>query len=192
METTSLEHNRKSYIDQEGNKCTSKAVKDVDLKEAFIRLYNDMVKDKGSFFRSFYNNVEKIIGKVSVSSDMDKLTTEISAVENDLRELVQMKIKHQIDDVFYNKEYQRITGELEALAEKKEALRDANLNQNRMQEKLNYIKNTIGGDNEPLQEFDDELFKALVEKVLVKDAKHVVFVFEDGLEFEVELGEGKE
>ncbi|MDD3137746.1 MAG: hypothetical protein PHX08_02085 [Lachnospiraceae bacterium] len=99
-----------------------------------------------------------------------------------------MKIRHQIDDIFYNKEYQRITSELEALAEQKEALRDANLNQNRMQEKLNYIKNTIGGKNEPLQEFDDELFKALVEKVLVKDAKNVVFVFEDGLEFEAELG----
>lgn len=182
----------KSYIDQEGNKCTSKAMKDVDLKEAFIRLYNDMVRDKGSFFRSFYNNVEKVIGKVSVSGDMDKLTAEIATVENDLSELVQLKIRHQIDDVFYNKEYQRITGELELLAEKKEVLRDANLNQNRMQEKLNYIKNTIGGNNEPLQEFDDELFKALVEKVLVKDEKNVVFVFEDGLEFEVELGNGKE
>ncbi|MPN05981.1 hypothetical protein SDC9_153235 [bioreactor metagenome] len=167
-------------------------MKDVDLKEAFIRLYNDMVRDKGSFFRSFYNNVEKVIGKVSVSGDMDKLTAEIATVENDLSELVQLKIRHQIDDVFYNKEYQRITGELELLAEKKEVLRDANLNQNRMQEKLNYIKNTIGGNNEPLQEFDDELFKALVEKVLVKDEKNVVFVFEDGLEFEVELGNGKE
>ncbi|MDD3322184.1 MAG: hypothetical protein PHS59_12155 [Paludibacter sp.] len=163
----------------------------MDLKEAFIRLYNDMVKDKGSFFRSFYNNVEKVIGKASVTGDMDKLTTEIATFESDLSELVQLKIRHQIDDVFYNKEYLRITGELDVLAEKKEALRDANLNQNRMQEKLNYIKNTIGGNNEPLQEFDDELFKALVERVLVKDAKHVVVVFEDGLEFEAELVKGK-
>ena len=38
-----------------------------------------------------------------------------------------------------------------------------------------------------MQEFDDELFKTLVEKVLVKDAKHVVFIFEDGLGFEGEL-----
>lgn len=42
-------------------------------------------------------------------------------------------------------------------------------------------------DRSSLQEFDDELFKTLVEKVLVKDAKHVVFVFEDGLEFETVL-----
>jgi hypothetical protein len=45
-----------------------------------------------------------------------------------------------------------------------------------MQEKLDYIKKTICGSTESLQEFDDELFKTLVEKVLVKDAKHVVFV----------------
>jgi hypothetical protein len=60
-----------------------------------------------------------------------------------------------------------------------------------MQEKLDYIKKTIGGNTESLQEFDDELFKTLVEKVLVKDAKHVVFVFEDGLEFEAVLGKVK-
>ncbi|WP_312046501.1 hypothetical protein [Anaerotignum sp.] len=176
----------KSYIDQEGNKCTSKAIKEVDLKEAFIRLYNDMVKDKGSFFRSFYNNVDKVIGKASITGDIDKLTAEIATVENDLSELVQLKIRHQIDDVFYNKEYQRIMGELEVLAANKESLREVNLNQDRMQKKLNYIKITIGWNNEPLQEFDDELFKALV-----KDAKNVVFIFEDGLEFEAELGKGR-
>lgn len=37
-------------------------------------------------------------------------------------------------------------------------LREVNLNHNKMQEKLDYIKKTIGGNTEPLQEFDDELF----------------------------------
>lgn len=76
---------------------------------------------------------------------------------------------------------------MDSLSEKKVGLREINLNQNKMQEKLDYIKKTIGGNTEPLQEFDDVLFKTLVDKVLVKDAKHEVFVFEDGLEFEVEL-----
>lgn len=169
------------------NRCPSKAIKDVELKQAFIRLYNNMVKDKGSFFRSFYNNVEKVIGKNSVSTNIDKLTADINTFENDLSELIQLKIRHQIDDIFYNKEYQRIRSELDDLSEKKESLREVSLNQNKMQEKLDYIKKTISGNTEPLQEFDDELFKTLVEKVLVKDAKHVVFVFEDGLEFEAVL-----
>ncbi|WP_176494754.1 hypothetical protein [Anaerocolumna aminovalerica] len=150
-----------------------------------------MVKDKGSFFRGFYNNVEKVIGKNSVSTDIEKLTSDINTFENDLSELIQLKIRHQIDDSFYNKEYKRIRAELDTLSEKKESLREVNLNQNKMQEKLDYIKKIIGGNTEPLQEFDDKLFKTLVEKVLVKDAKHVVFVFEDGLEFEAVLEKAK-
>jgi DNA invertase Pin-like site-specific DNA recombinase len=177
----------KSYIDHDGNRCPSKAIKDVELKEAFIRLYSNMVKDKGSFFRNFYTNVEKVIEKKSISTNIDKLTADINTYENDLSELIQLKIRHQIDDIFYNKEYQRIRSDLDELSEKKESLREVSLNQNKMQEKLDYIKKTIGGNTEPLQEFDDELFKTLVEKVLVKDAKHVVFVFEDGLEFKAEL-----
>jgi len=149
----------KSYIDHDGNRCPSKAIKDVELKLAFIRLYNNMVKDKGPFFRGFYNNVEKVIGKKSVTTDIDKLNMEINTFENDLSELIQLKIRHQIDDIFYNREYQRITNELDVLAEKKEGLRDVNLNQNKMQEKLDYIKKTIGGNTEPLQEFDDEIIQ---------------------------------
>ena len=113
----------KSYIDNDGNRCPSKAIKDVELKQAFIRLYNNMVKDKGSFFRSFYNNVEKIIGINSVSANIDKLTVDINTFENDLSELIQLNIRHQIDDIFYNKEYQRNRSELDDLFEKKESLR---------------------------------------------------------------------
>lgn len=122
-----------------------------------------------------------------MATDINKLTADINTFENDLSEQILLKIRHQIDDNFYNKEYQRIRAELDGLSEKKESLREVNLNQNKMQEKLDYIKKTIGGNTELLQEFDDELFKTLVEKVLVMDAKHVVFIFEDGLEFEAVL-----
>lgn len=43
----------KSYIEHDGNRCPEKAVKDVELKDSFIRLYNDMVRNKGSFFEDF-------------------------------------------------------------------------------------------------------------------------------------------
>lgn len=66
-----------------------------------------------------------------MSMDIDKLTADINTYENDLSELIQLKIWHQIDDIFYNKEYQRIRSELDALSEKKESLREVNLNHNK-------------------------------------------------------------
>ena len=177
----------KSYIDHDGNRCQSKAVKDVELKQAFIRLYNNMVKDKGSFFRTFYANVEKVMNKKTTAPDIDKLTKQINVYQSDLSELIQLKLRHQIDDSYYNTEYLRITGELETLQEQKESLRDISLDNAKMKEKIAVIKETIGGDTQLLKEFDDELFKILVDRVLIRDAKHVTFIFESGLEFNAEL-----
>lgn len=165
----------------------SKAVKDVELKQAFIRLYNNMVKDKGSFFRTFYANVEKVMNKKTTAPDIDKLTKQINVYQSDLSELIQLKLRHQIDESYYNTEYLRITGELETLQEQKESLRDISLDNAKMKEKIAVIKETIGGDTQPLKEFDDELFKILVDRVLIRDAKHVTFIFESGLEFNAEL-----
>ncbi len=46
--------------------------------------------------------MEKVIGKNSVTTDIDKLTADINTYENDLSELIQLKIRHQIEDTFYN------------------------------------------------------------------------------------------
>jgi len=96
-----------SYIKGVEN-CPSKAVNDTDLKEAFIRLYNDMVKDKGFFFKMFLENINKVMTKESKITEIKKLTERIGLLEQDLSELVQLRLRKQIDDKFYNKEYAKI------------------------------------------------------------------------------------
>lgn len=175
-----------SYIEGKKN-CSAKAVDDLILKRAFIQLYNDMVVDKGSFFKVFLENVEKVISKDTVGADISKTSKEITQLELDLSELVQLKIRKQIDDKYYNKEYAKITAELEALNLKRDELLNSKLNDTKHKEKVEYIKETIGNGNEPLTEFDDSLFVALIDKVIIKSPKHFRFVFESGIEMEVEM-----
>lgn len=175
-----------SYIEGKKN-CSAKAVDDLLLKRAFIQLYNDMVVDKGSFFKVFLENVERVINKDTIGVDISKTSNEITQLEQDLSELVQLKIRKQIDDKYYNKEYAKITAELETLNLKKDELLNSKLNDTKHKEKVEYIKETIGNGNEPLTEFDDSLFVALIDKVIIKSPKHFRFVFESGIEMEVEM-----
>lgn len=61
------------------------------------------------------------------------------------------------------------------------------LNDTKHKEKVEYIKETIGNGSEPLSEFDDSLFVALIDKVIIKSSEHFNFVFESGIEMEVEM-----
>lgn len=127
-----------------------------------------------------------INGKYDVEK-FEACQQEIAQLYSGYTSAIQLKLRHQIDESYYNTEYLRITGELETLQEQKESLRDISLDNAKMKEKIAVIKETIGGDTQPLKEFDDELFKILVDRVLIRDAKHVTFIFESGLEFNAEL-----
>lgn len=169
-----------SYIKGVEN-CPSKAVNDSDLKEAFIRLYNDMVKDKGFFFNVFLDNIHKVMAKESKVVDIKKLTERIALLEQDLSELVQLRLRKQIDDKFYNKEYAKITEELESTSQEKTSIEMEHLDDVKYRDKLDAIGKIINnGDDHPLTEFDDDLFVALIDKVIIKSPTHFLFILESG------------
>ncbi|WP_083642500.1 recombinase zinc beta ribbon domain-containing protein [Desulfosporosinus metallidurans] len=174
-----------SYVKGVEN-CPTKAVNDTDLKEAFIRLYNDMVKDKGFFFKMFLENVNKVMTKESKVVDIKKLTERIGLLEQDLSELVQLRLRKQIDDKFYNKEYAKITEELESVSQEKTTIEMEHLDDVKYRDKLDAIGKIINNGDEPLTEFDDDLFVALIDKVIIKSPSHFLFILESGQEADVE------
>jgi DNA invertase Pin-like site-specific DNA recombinase len=174
-----------SYIKGVEN-CPTKAVNDTDLKEAFIRLYNDMVKDKGFFFKMFLENINKVMTKESKIADIKKLTETIGLLEQDLSELVQLRLRKQIDDKFYNKEYAKITEELESVSQQKNTIEMEHLDDVKYRDKLDAIGKIINNGDEPLAEFDDDLFVALIDKVIIKSPTHFLFILESGQEYEVD------
>jgi site-specific DNA recombinase len=168
--------------------CNAKAVNDTDLKEAFIRLYNNLVKDKGSFFTAFLKNAEKVLDKAEKNDRLSSITDSIRQTEEDMSELVQLKIRKQVDDKTYQKEYMRISDELETLNAQKDSLVKNTLDESKAMDKVAYIKKVVNDSKEPLSEFDDELFKALIDKVIIKSPKKFVFIFESGYEVEMDIG----
>ncbi len=174
-----------SYIRGVKN-CSAKAVDDLTLKRAFIQLYNDMVVDKGFFFKVFLENINKVISKESKVSEINKVTESIGLLEQDLSELVQLKLRKQIEDKYYNKEYERITLELEKVSAKKDRLEMQHLDDVKYKDKLSAISKIVDNGDEPLTEFDDDLFVALIDKVIIKSPNHFIFIFESGQEYEAD------
>ncbi len=103
-----------------------------------------MVADKGSF-KIFLDNMGKFTNQDTIVANISKTSKEITQIEQDLSELVQLKLRKQIYDKYYNKE------------------------------KVEYIKESIGNGSEPLTEFDDSLFIALIDKVIIKSPKYFNF-----------------
>ena len=170
-----------NYVDKDaktGKRCSSKRVDDKVLKETFIRVYNEEFRDKSGFFKAFLNNIQKVIEKNNdITPEIDR---KIAALEADLSGLITLKLHKEIDEKAYGREYQRINKEITDLQVKKSELVTENLEYTKDISKMQAVRGIIGDGSQPLTEFDDALFEATVEKVIIKSTTEFEFIFESG------------
>jgi hypothetical protein len=168
-----------NYIEKDGTsgkRCGAKAVDDEVLKAAFVKVYNEEFKDKGNFFKAFLANVEKVIKDDKGLEIADQITT----LEADLSGLIAMKLHKEIDEEAYSREYQRLNRELTDLKIKKDENDKMGLKRTKDIGRISAIKDIIGDDSKPLAEFDEDLFDAMVEKVVIRSRTEFEFHFESG------------
>jgi site-specific DNA recombinase len=129
--------------------------------------------------RSLYKHaVVKVIGKDNdVTPELDN---QITVMEGDLSELITLKLHKEIDEKAYGREYQRIRGAITDLQMKKDSIVTEKLEHEQDISKIMAVKEIIGDGNKPLTEFDDALFEAMVEKMIIKSTTEFEFIFESG------------
>lgn len=164
--------------------CSAKAVSDEVLKRTFVQLYNDMVEDKSSFFKTFMANIEKVLEKDISVNKINDIIGQIGIFEQDLKNLIQLQLRGKIDEKYYDEEYQRIKGEIDKLNDEKINLEEENLKDSDYKQRLKNISKILNENGEGMKEFDEDIFIALVNKVIIKSPEHFVFVLENGIEFE--------
>ena len=157
-----------NYIERDANtgkRCGAKAVDDEILKVSFVKVYNEDFKK---------NNISGLANR-------------IAALEGDISGLISMKLHKESDDDAYNREYQKLNRELTDLKIQKDELDKNRLKQTKDISKMIAVKDIIGDGSKPLSAFDDDLFEAMVEKVIIRSTEFE-FYFESGQVINLKAG----
>jgi len=177
------------YINQNANsgeRCPSKSVDDEVLKATFVRVFNEEFNDRDTFFKAFMKNIEKVVNRSSDGPSV--LDKKIASLEEDLSGLITLKLHKEIDEQAYSREYQRISREISDLQFKKQEVVTENLEHAQDFSKLQAVKEIVGDGSKALTEFDDALFEAMVEKVIIKSPTEFEFIFESGQRVKAKAG----
>jgi hypothetical protein len=109
-----------------------------------------------------------------------QIAEQITNLEADLSGLIAMKLHKEIDEEAYSREYQRLNRELTDLKIKKDEYDKASLKRTKDIGRISTIKVNIGDGSKLLEEFDEDLFDAMVEKVIIRSQTEFEFHFESG------------
>lgn len=162
--------------------CNAKTVHNSTMEQAFVDVYNEIISDKAAFFNGFLRSVERVVSKREEKVDVAFLDRKILNTDEQIKELVRMKLRKEIDEEFYNQTYQELKSELRELREEKERFMDTELLAADKDSKMKEIRKVIHDQKNLLQTFDEDLFRVLVEKVIIHSPIDFTFVLVNGEE----------
>ena len=170
------------YINKGKRSCDSKAVGDLTIKRAFVEVYNSILNDKSEFFDTFIKTIERIIKKGHDKTKYEKALKEIRQVDDKISKLVQMKIDGELSADDFKREYDNLNTYKEKFVDVRNQFVENEINGSEKLRKISVIKEVIHTNSNPLTEFDDKIFKSIVDKVIIHNPISFTFVLVNGLE----------
>ena len=154
------------------------------MKVAFVRMFNKISENKSGFIKTLTDNIEEVLAVTTPNQVVDEVDSKIEVLKEDLKGLVKLQVRNQIDDAVYNEEYIRISTELDELRDQRAEYEKQNDIGNDYKERLNVIIETINSWQGLLVEFSDGIFNVMVEKIEVISPTHFVFTLKSGMKVE--------
>ncbi|KLU65785.1 transposon Tn3 resolvase [Desulfosporosinus acididurans] len=147
--------------------CGMKSIREKDLEKAFVRAMNKVISGKEAFL-------------IEETGDCVGGTEEIDAKLEELQQKLMSVVRNLGTD---NEEYARVVHEIEIMRGRRVGLKNAEAEGGWRKSKVEKFKDYLDARNgEPLDKFDGDLFRRLIEKVKVLSIVEVVFMFKVGVE----------
>lgn len=178
----------RTYVNEGKEACDAKAVDEYVLQDAFVRIFNRMHENKDGFIRTLNANIEVILSKREGHDTLIKIEQNIEQLKADLKGLVNLKIRDNIDETVYNEENSRISQELDELRKEKVHIEKDMDQKSQVTQRVNEIIQVMNTRQDLLEQFDDELFNALVEKITILSPTRYLFTLKSGMEIEEVIG----
>ena len=174
----------KTYIQKGKEACAAKAVDEDVLKKAFVRVFNQLYENRQGFIKTLTENIEKVLLQKPSDKVIEALDDKIEELKTELKKLIRFQANNGMDDEVYREEYKRVSDELEKLREKRAEIDKDGILKESLKGKVNEIIGVIKGRQEAIEEFDESIFNALVERIEVVSPAHFVFELKSGVKVE--------
>ncbi|WP_149096240.1 recombinase family protein [Paenibacillus terrae] len=171
----------KTYVNEGKVACDAKSVDEQVLHSAFVRLFNRMYENKERLIKTLKGNIVSVLSSRVEQETLLDIEGKMQQLKSDLKELVNLKLRNQIDESVYDEETNRLSSELNELRQQMLILEEEEDQKAKIKERVDEIIQVLSSRQDILEQFDDNLFNALVEKITILSPAHFVFTLKSGM-----------
>lgn len=164
-------------------KCQTPHLYEEDLKRAFVEGFNKHMENKEGIVRNYEVAVKVIFNTKDLEKELLKHQHDYQLIVKEIQMLVDENASTAQDQSEYQKQYNLLVEKYECaknrMVEIEVVIKDKAARRLEMKEFINRLRNT----EELLTQFDEELFQATIEKIIIQTDSKMVIVFKDESEF---------
>jgi hypothetical protein len=174
----------KTYILDGKDACSAKAVGENVLMDSFVRMFNRIYENRENFIKTMTENIQMIILQRPDIGQTEALDSRIEELKNELKRLIRFQVNNNVDPEVYSEEYKIISEELGEVRRKRLEHEKVIESKDGSKQRFDEIVELINDRDSLLEEFDGEIFNAMVEKIEILTPAHFVFELKSGLRVE--------
>ena len=164
------------------NKCTTPHFTEEQLKNIFVNMFNATIENKDEIIETLNDIILVLTDTTKVDGKISELNEKLSLAAEQIKLLVKENSLKALNQTEYEERYQKQSAEYFNIANSiTELEKEKTLLKNKLKE-VQVVLDTIRTHDSPIDEFDEELFFALIENITVNSKKELIFSFKDGSE----------
>lgn len=144
--------------------------KDEELKAMFVVLYNQLYSNKEIYAKSFLKQVNSVINDINVDKEKNKLLKDKENIILKQSKLLDLSLDGNISKSLLDSKMLELNNKLNAITEKLEKISNNEKLKNQKTEQLSKIMDIIESKRQ-LSEFDEDVFNAIVDRIVIGDIK---------------------
>lgn len=158
--------------------CSQRGISETSIEKGFMMVLNEIAKDYESIIETSKAAIESTLGDAPMV-EVEEINNKIRDLQKEMVDLHAKKTSGRIIPDAYAKQGSKISSMIDNLNMRKEELL---FNKSKKEEIKKRIDETIKALNsyETMDEFDPQLFKALIEDITIKNRNELTFNFKVG------------
>ena len=159
-------------LDKKGE-CDARTVKESVLKGAFLAVLNQMIGESESYLPILQDNIASVL-RMSNQESAEAIQARIDELQQQI-----------VEKASHNQDYEDIAQEIFRLRDQKEQVSMNDTSRTELLARINELEEFITSQPGEITEFDENLVRKLLAKVIVYEEK-LVFEFKSGVSVEIE------
>jgi len=158
-------------------KCRTTHLYEKDIKKAFVDAFNNIIENKDEILREYGKIIDRLTDTSALDREDDKLREELETVTVLLRSCVDENARSALNQAEYTRKYSELKDRFDRVQQNIAAISNKRMEHAAKRQAIAEFMEILQKRDGLITEFDEKLWNAAVEKVIVYIDSEIKFVF---------------